>query len=90
MVFCRCVELFCVVLWGCFGGVQGCVVPVPGVLLQVPGPLLNGFQALSKYKFFSPGIQVFPFFLDFGVFQNAAWILKGASRLRVTREGFEA
>ena len=72
------------------GVVQGGVVEVPGVLLQLPGGPLQVFQSLSEYKFFSPGIQVDFFFLDFGVFQNATWILKRSSRLRVTREGFKA
>ena len=79
--------VFCGVV---FGGVQGGLVKVPGVLLQVPGPVLTGFQSVSKYKLFSPGIQVELFFLDFGVFQNAAWISRSTSRLRVALPGFEA
>ena len=78
------------VLWGVFQDLQGGVVKCSGWLLQVPGVCLNLFQALSKYKFFSPGIQVDIFFLDFGVFGNATWILKSSWRLRLAREGFEA
>ena len=81
------VGVVCGVFWGAVLWCSG------GVLLdalQVPGGLLTGFQSLSKYKLFSPGIQVELFFLGFGVFQNAAWILRSSWRLRVTREGFEA
>ena len=74
----------------CCGVFLWCVGGLPLDVLQVPGGLLHLFGSVSKYKFFSPGIQVFLFFLDFGVFQNATWILRSTSGLRVTREGFGA
>ena len=75
------------VFWGCFAGL---FLGGSGGLVHHPGVSLHGFQGVSKYKLFSPGIQVFLFFLDFGVFGNATWILKSTSGLRVTRAGFEA
>ena len=77
------VGVFGVCLVGLFGG-------APGGALQAPGGLLQVLQSVSEYKFFSPGIQVDLCFRDFGVFQNATWILESSLGLRVAREGFEA
>ena len=76
-----------VVFVGCFADCSG---DPRGVVVQVPGGLLHRFQGVSKYRFFSPGIQVELFFLDFGVLGNATWISRSSWRLKVTREGFKA
>ena len=61
----------CVDAWGVVGCCVGCVVLVMWCVVQVPGVVLQVFGSVSKYKLFSPGIQVFPFFLGFWVFGNA-------------------